>query len=82
MKKTTFALQKKACVIIGSCAMYIYLLHWPVIYNVYGVINQLLPMTVAVKVITVLLIFVVIGVLTYIVRKYESKVMRYLDPQK
>ena len=75
-------LQKKAFVIIGSCAMYIYLLHWPVIYNVYGVINQLLPMTVAVKVITVLLIFVVIGVLTYIVRKYESKVMRYLDPQK
>ncbi len=74
-------LQKKLLVILGSCAMYIYLLHWPVIYNVYGVINQLLPMTVTVKIFTTILIFVVTGVLTYIIWKYESRVMGYIDSQ-
>lgn len=74
-------LQKKTLVIWGGCAMYIYLLHWPVIYNVYGVINQLLPMTLIVKIFTTLLIFVVTGILTYIIWKYESKVMGYINSQ-
>ena len=78
----SWVLKKNALVTLGSCAMFFYLLHWPVIHNVYGVINQLFPMTVAIKVITVILIFVVIGVLTYIVRKYERKVMSFLDSQK
>lgn len=75
-------LQKKSLVTLGGCAMFIYMLHYPVIYNVYGVINQLFPTTVAVKIITMILIIVLIGVLTYIVRKYESKAMSYLDSQK
>ena len=74
-------LLNRTLVTLGGCAMYIYLLHWPVIYNVYGVINQLLTMTVAVKVFTTLIIFLVLGLLTYIVRKYESKVVGYLDFQ-
>jgi peptidoglycan/LPS O-acetylase OafA/YrhL len=74
-------LQKKSLVTLGSCAMYIYLLHYPVIYNVYGVINQLLPMTVMVKVVTTVFIIVIIGLLTYIVRKYDGKVMGYIESQ-
>lgn len=72
-------LLNRTLVTLGGCAMYIYLLHWPVIYNVYGVINQLLPMTVVVKIFTTALIFLVIGILTYIVWKYEAKVMQYID---
>jgi peptidoglycan/LPS O-acetylase OafA/YrhL len=75
-------LQKKTLIILGGCAMYIYLLHYPVIYNVYGVINQLLPMTIVVKVFTTILIFVIIGVLTYIVWKYETKVVSSIESQK
>lgn len=74
-------LQNKTLVTLGGCAMYIYLLHWPVIYNVYGVINQLLPMTVAVKICTTVLIFFVIGLLTYLIWKYERRVMNYIDSQ-
>ena len=74
-------IQKKSLVTLGSCAMYIYLLHWPVIHNVYGVINQLLPMTVLVKIFTTVLIFIVTGVFTYIIWKYESKIMGYIDSQ-
>lgn len=74
-------LQNKILVTLGGCAMYIYLLHWPVIYNVYGVINQLLPMTVAVKVFTTVIIFFVIGLLTYTIWKYERRVMNYIDSQ-
>ena len=74
-------LLKKPLITLGGCAMYIYLLHWPVIYNVYGVINQLLPMTDIVKIFTTVLIFVVTGVLTYIIWKYESKIMGYIDSQ-
>ena len=75
-------LQKKALVTLGGCAMYIYLLHYPVIHIVYGVINQLLPMTVVVKVLTTVLILAVIGTLTYVVWKYNDKVMKYLESQK
>lgn len=75
-------LLNKTLVALGGCAMYIYLLHWPVIYNVYGVINQLLPMTVVVKIFTTALIFLVTGILAYIVWKYEAKVMQYIDSQK
>ena len=75
-------LLNRTLVALGGCAMYIYLLHWPVIYNVYGVINQLLPMTMVVKIFTTALIFFVIGILTYIVWKYEAKVMQYIDSQK
>ena len=77
----TRILQNKTLVTLGGCAMYIYLLHWPVIYNVYGVINQLLPMTVAVKVFTTVIIFFVTGLLTFIVWKYERRVMKYIDSQ-
>lgn len=75
-------LQKKLLIALGGCAMYVYLLHFPVIQNVYGVINQLLPMTVMVKVFTVILIFIITGVLTYIIWKYESRVVKYLEFQK
>lgn len=75
-------LLNRTLVTLGGCAMYIYLLHWPVIYNVYGVINQLLPMTVVVKIFTTALIFLVTGLLAYIVWKYETKVMQYIDSQK
>jgi peptidoglycan/LPS O-acetylase OafA/YrhL len=75
-------LQKKTLITLGGCAMYIYLLHYPVIHIVYGVINQLLPMTAMVKVVTTVFIIVVIGLLTYIVRNYEGKVLSYLDSQK
>lgn len=75
-------LLNKTLVTLGGCAMYIYLLHWPVIYNVYGVINQLLPMTVVIKIFTTSLIFLVTGILTYIVWKCEAKVMQYIDSQK
>ena len=74
-------LLNKSLVTLGGCAMYIYLLHWPVIYNVYGVINQLLPMTAVVKVFTTVLIFFVVGLLTYIIWKYERRVMNFLDSQ-
>ena len=74
-------LQKKSLIVLGSCAMYIYLLHYPVIYNVFGVINQLLPMTIAVKFFTVVMIFIILGILTYIVRKYDTKVIGYIDSQ-
>ena len=74
-------LQNKILVTLGGCAMYIYLLHWPVIYNVYGVINQLLPMTVAVKILTTIFIFFMIGLLTFIVWKYERRVLNYIDSQ-
>lgn len=74
-------LQKKSLITLGGCAMYIYLLHWPVIYNVYGVINQLLPMTVVVKILTVLFILGVLGALTHIVRKYNNKVIDYIESQ-
>ena len=75
-------LKKKTLVTMGSCAMYIYLLHWPVIYNVYGVINLLFPMTLVVKVFTTVLIFLVTGILSYIIWKYETKVMQHLDSHK
>jgi peptidoglycan/LPS O-acetylase OafA/YrhL len=74
-------LQKKSLIALGGCAMYIYMLHFPVIYNVYGLVNQLLPMTVMVKIFTTVLIFVITGILTYITWKYESKVMGYIDSQ-
>ena len=74
-------LLNKVLVTLGGCAMFVYLLHWPVIYNVYGVINQLLPMTVEVKVLTTVLIFFVIGLMTYIIWKYERKVTDYIDSQ-
>lgn len=74
-------LKKRILIALGGCAMYIYLLHWPVIYNVYGVINQLLPMTDVVKILTTVLIFVVTGVFTYIIWKYESKILGYIDSQ-
>lgn len=74
-------LLKRTLVTLGGCAMYIYLLHYPVIYNVYGVINQLLPMTLLVKVFTTTLILLVTGVLTYIVWKNESKVVGYIYSQ-
>ena len=75
-------LKKKILITLGSCAMYIYLLHWPVIYNVYGVINLLFPMTLVVKIFTTALIFLVTGILSYIIWKYETKVMQYVDSQK
>ena len=74
-------LQKKSLITLGGCAMYIYLLHYPVIYNVYGVINQLFPMTIMVKVLTTLLVFVVVGTLTYVVWRYNAKVMKYIESQ-
>lgn len=75
-------LQKKSLIVLGGTAMYIYLLHYPVIYNIYGVINLLLPMTVGVKAFTVGLIFVITGLLTYVVWKHETKVVKYIDSQK
>ena len=74
-------LLKKSLVDLGSCAMFIYLLHWPVIYNIYGVVNLLLPMTAIVKIFTTILIFMVTGLLTYIVWKYQHRVMGYIDSQ-
>lgn len=74
-------LLNRTLVTLGGCAMYIYLLHWPVIYNVYGVINQLLPMIMLVKIFTTVIIILVTGVLTYIVWKCEAKVMQYIDSQ-
>lgn len=74
-------LHKKVLITLGGCVMYIYILHYPVIYNVYGVINQLLSMTMVVKIFTVVLIFLVTGVLTFIVWKYDTKVMHYIDSQ-
>lgn len=74
-------LQHKTLVILGGCAMYVYLLHYPVIHIVYGVINQLLPMAIMVKIFTVLMVFIILGFLTYIVRKYDTKVIGYIDSQ-
>lgn len=74
-------LLNKILVAWGSCAMYIYLLHYPIIYNVFGVINQLLPMTIEVKIFTVIVIFVVTGVLTYLVKKNEARIVDYIESQ-
>ena len=68
-------LQNKYLVTLGACSMYIYMLHWPAIYYVYGAINQLLSMTIFVKLLTSAVIIVVISILTYIVWKFQAKVI-------
>ncbi len=74
-------LQKKTLITLGGCAMYIYLLHYPVIHIVYGVTNQLLPMTITVKAFTTILIILVIGASTYVVWKCNNKIMSYIESQ-
>lgn len=72
-------LLNKTLVSLGACAMYIYLLHYPVIYNVYCVINQLLPMIMIVKVLTTLLIIIITGLLSFLVWKYNKRILNYLS---
>ena len=66
-------LQNAKLVSLGGCAMYVYLIHYPVIYNVYGVINQCLPMTALVKLFTTIITFVIIAILTYYAWKHANK---------